>query len=559
MNDRYQQKASGTEKRVQSDQWQFQEEQQRFAMERDNIHRVHLAELEFLFKEKAEAAMAFQKTNAALQSIAKKLKDMEAEHNGCTKVLKLQAACLEIKNKRQERFLQELEAAAVKTKELEDDAVAARRAHVECKYTTEVMQFMKTAFILRNGAEKEAKLYGLEQLSDKLAQENNSLKNSLLDAFKARSSLLAACALLSGALCSLYGRLCATSCQRDILQERVNQHQLLNHKIVSLLYALPAVVERNQDEGRLRQRRAKNLVYAFRRAVIAVLAANRLRALARYSCTFFVWTDGCRGSSGIQVCLGESRGRHPVPYSELWLSSNLLIGTARNCFAQLMDNLSVLMETVQGNARGCRAYLERDSLIERLARGLQRGLPDTAEELRKRDQVLDQQEKLLKDMEKDQKRLWETLQEAERALEQGVKDKELIISQMKAVEAALNEEEVVDNSFYKQLENVSGASAIFLAGNFNLPDIFWELNTAEKRQSRKFLEFAEDNFLSELHSGECLDTESILCLTPTFLPLCYRPDPTAHLTPTQPPCHATHNRFWVINGTSHQPDTNQNQ
>nr|XP_054509348.1 coiled-coil domain-containing protein 171-like [Agelaius phoeniceus] len=736
--------------------------------------------------------MAFQKTNAALQSTAKKLKDMEAEHSVCSKMLKLQASCLEIKNKRQERLLQELEAAAVKIKKLEDDAAAARRAHVECKYTTEVMQLriqeledilneghrgrredfpegiareefrepvnaLETgkkdsqgqrlssgvqrkdqaeegkraqdanatlvvppdSFSLQEGSIREMsillntyqtlanaqvlsrptnvpleelpwaelcallhenvealvsnfskanqrishleyickhktdtmndlqqnqeealekmseqlkaqehwwqkekqylqqqysnvlaefharsqeceetaqkmrqKLYGLEQLSDKLAQENNSLKNSLLDAFKARSSLLAACALLSGALCSLYGRLCATSCQRDILQERVNQHQLLNHKIVSLLYALPAVVERNQDEGRLRQRRAKNLVYVFRRAVIAVLAANRLRALARYSCTFFIWTDGCRGSSGIQVCLGESRGRHPVTRfgeegvdcieavnwlsssnlytaiissiselegvlsnqdSELWLSSNSLIGTARNCFAKLMDNLSVLMETVQGNARGCRAYLERDSLIERLARGLQRvnaqaleagfhdrlpstrniatlqqeifefsrrlhaaevesrslhlqvaecrgafnemqkdaekarrlqtqlseaqqkinqdnvqeelqnalqrehevqlllqeqqqriqelsnrleshsftelskshisptGLPDTAEELRKRDQVLDQQEKLLKDMEQDQKLLWETLGEAERALEQGVK------------------------------------------------------------------------------------------------------------------------------------------
>ncbi|NWZ95808.1 CC171 protein, partial [Nesospiza acunhae] len=61
------------------------------------------------------------------------------------------------------------------------------------------------------------------------------------------------------------------------------------------------------------------------------------------------------------------------------------------------------------------------------------------EELRKRDQALDEQEKLLKDMEQDQKQLWETLEEAERALEQGVKDKELIINQMKAVEAALNE------------------------------------------------------------------------------------------------------------------------
>ncbi|RMC14989.1 hypothetical protein DUI87_07168 [Hirundo rustica rustica] len=36
------------------------------------------------------------------------------------------------------------------------------------------------------------------------------------------------------------------------------------------------------------------------------------------------------------------------------------------------------------------------------------------------------------------------------------------------------------------------------SGDFNLPDICWELNTAEKRQSRKFLECMEDNFLSQL-------------------------------------------------------------
>ncbi|RMC15976.1 hypothetical protein DUI87_08183 [Hirundo rustica rustica] len=61
-----------------------------------------------------------------------------------------------------------------------------------------------------------------------------------------------------------------------------------------------------------------------------------------------------------------------------------------------------------------------------------------------------------------------------------------------------NQEEEVDNLFYKQLGNVSGSSALVLVGDFNLPDICWELNTAEKRQSRKFLESMEDNFLSQL-------------------------------------------------------------
>ncbi|OWK54524.1 Coiled-coil domain-containing protein 171 [Lonchura striata] len=254
------------------------------------------------------------------------------------------------------------------------------------------------------------KLYGLEQIREKLAHENYSMTNTLSNAYKARSSLLAACALLSGALCPLYSRLGAVSCQRDILQEQVKHHRLLNQKIISLLYALPTNVGNSQVEGRLGQRRAKNLVYIFRRAVIAVLAANRLRALAQYSCTFFVWTDGSRGCTGIQVCVGESRGRHMSRFEEegvdciealdwltssnlytviissiseledvlstqdvhSWLSGHSLISAARNCFAKLMDSLSILMETVQGKPCGCRAYLERDSLIQRLARGLHR-------------------------------------------------------------------------------------------------------------------------------------------------------------------------------------------
>ncbi|TRZ14352.1 hypothetical protein HGM15179_012749 [Zosterops borbonicus] len=61
-----------------------------------------------------------------------------------------------------------------------------------------------------------------------------------------------------------------------------------------------------------------------------------------------------------------------------------------------------------------------------------------------------------------------------------------------------NQEEEVDNLFYNQLENVSGSPALVLLGDFNLPDICWELNTAERRQSWKFLEFMEENFLSQL-------------------------------------------------------------
>ncbi|NWY27467.1 CC171 protein, partial [Pheucticus melanocephalus] len=66
-------------------------------------------------------------------------------------------------------------------------------------------------------------------------------------------------------------------------------------------------------------------------------------------------------------------------------------------------------------------------------------LSNAAEELMRRDQVLDHQNRLLKVTEQDQQRLQETLQEAEHAIQQGKIDEELIINHIKAVEAALNE------------------------------------------------------------------------------------------------------------------------
>jgi len=35
-------------------------------------------------------------------------------------------------------------------------------------------------------------------------------------------------------------------------------------------------------------------------------------------------------------------------------------------------------------------------------------------------------------------------------------------------------------------------------GDFNLPDICWKYNTEERKQSRRFLECVEDNFLTQL-------------------------------------------------------------
>lgn len=156
------------------------------------------------------------------------------------------------------------------------------------------------------------KIYVLEKSQEKLALESISVKNTLTQFQKEHSSLLAACALLAGALCPLYGRLCAMSSQRDLLQDQANIYELVNQKIRSLVHALSDDKESNQDEAKLKRRKSQGLIYVFRRAVIAVLAANRLKVLAESSSSLFTWTNGLREGIGITVCVGDCRGKRKL-------------------------------------------------------------------------------------------------------------------------------------------------------------------------------------------------------------------------------------------------------
>jgi len=61
-----------------------------------------------------------------------------------------------------------------------------------------------------------------------------------------------------------------------------------------------------------------------------------------------------------------------------------------------------------------------------------------------------------------------------------------------------NQDEDADEVFYSRLSEVSQLLAFVLMGDFNSPDICWKYNTAERKQSRRFLECVEDNFLTQL-------------------------------------------------------------
>ena len=63
-----------------------------------------------------------------------------------------------------------------------------------------------------------------------------------------------------------------------------------------------------------------------------------------------------------------------------------------------------------------------------------------------------------------------------------------------------NQDEEVDEVFCKMLAEVSQSLALVFVGDFNLPDICWKYNTAERKQSKRFLQCVQDNFLAQLVS-----------------------------------------------------------
>ncbi|NXF88516.1 CC171 protein, partial [Eubucco bourcierii] len=280
------------------------------------------------------------------------------------------------------------------------------------EFHARVQEYQETA---ENNKEK---IYVLEKRREKLALENFSVKNTLTQVQKEHSSLLAACALLAGALYPLYGRSRAVSSQRHLLQDQVNVYELVNERIRTLVHALTGVEEDNQNEAQLKKRKFKGLIHVFRRDVIAVLAANRLKKFAQSSRSLFSWVDDCKGGMRILVCIGESKGKCNLSSRLLqfcftghreeqircveafrWftssnllaavissvtelqdvvnntdpkplLSGHLLVSAARNSFSKLMGNLNVIMETVPSDSSRSTTYLERDSLVQSLAHGL---------------------------------------------------------------------------------------------------------------------------------------------------------------------------------------------
>uniref|UniRef100_A0A671EL16 Coiled-coil domain containing 171 n=1 Tax=Rhinolophus ferrumequinum TaxID=59479 RepID=A0A671EL16_RHIFE len=286
-----------------------------------------------------------------------------------------------------------------------------QKKELELQYSELLLEVQKRAQKFQEIAEKNMeKLNRIEKSHEQLVFENSRIKNVLSQTQKEQTSLLAACALMAGALYPLYSRSCALSTQRDFLQEQVNTFELFKLEVRTLSQALSTVEEKKQEEAKMKKKPFKGWIRVFRKGVIAILAANRLRVLGQSCASLFTWMESFKEGIGILVCTGDPKDKHKFPKHQKeqlrclqalsWLTSSdllaaiitsmaelqevitktdpnsrmcghLLIGAAKNSFAKLMDKIRLAMESLplHSSSRSI-TYVEKDSLVQRLARGL---------------------------------------------------------------------------------------------------------------------------------------------------------------------------------------------
>ncbi|XP_018412997.1 PREDICTED: coiled-coil domain-containing protein 171 [Nanorana parkeri] len=243
-----------------------------------------------------------------------------------------------------------------------------------------------------------------EKTKDQMAIENVRIKNVLINTEKDHKSLLAACALMAGALCPLYSRSCLLAAQKTLLQKEWNSCVDVQREIQNLVQTLSENVDKKKGDSWKKTQHSVHLKLLFRKSAIVVLAAKRLQRLGRSRQSLFTWVEKAKKRPGISVCIGQAQIIQKT-YESMhcneagkWLtntdllsavvtsmselvgllnnkglncsSQRQIIDAARNCFSKLMKKLNVETEyrTVAFGRHSI--YLDTDSLAYRLSHGL---------------------------------------------------------------------------------------------------------------------------------------------------------------------------------------------
>ncbi|XP_074650788.1 coiled-coil domain-containing protein 171-like [Tubulanus polymorphus] len=254
-----------------------------------------------------------------------------------------------------------------------------------------------------------------------LESECSKLRQLLNDNHEQKSGLLSVTALIIGAFYPLYQRYNALTAQCQFLQGQVSQGELLKYQARVLTDTISASLDTEGDLilpfHRAIGRSKYSAILRFRRAVIAVLAANRLIYFSNNTTRLFTSYDMTTGFNSINIVSGSSNKTHiklkgvgvggegkssqsRAGYDTVleWLSSpqllqtlmnstnelqdlvntvrkdggetdpKLVVNAARNSFRKLMDKLPTFFEqSVQDSTAG---FHEKHSLIKNLRVGL---------------------------------------------------------------------------------------------------------------------------------------------------------------------------------------------
>ncbi|ELK29316.1 hypothetical protein MDA_GLEAN10017390 [Myotis davidii] len=226
-----------------------------------------------------------------------------------------------------------------------------QKKELELQYSELLLEVQKRAQKFQEIAEKNTdKLSRIEKSHEQLVLENSRIKNVLSQTQKEQTSLLAACALMAGALYPLYSRSCALSTQRDFLQDQVNTFELFKLEIRTLAQALSTVDEKKQEEAKMKKKPFKGSIRVFRKGVIAILAANRLKVLGQSCASLFTWMESFKDGIGMLVCTGEPKDKHKFPKHQKeqlrclqalsWLTSSDLLAAIIASMAELQEVIS---------------------------------------------------------------------------------------------------------------------------------------------------------------------------------------------------------------------------
>ncbi|KAG8455058.1 hypothetical protein GDO86_001324, partial [Hymenochirus boettgeri] len=317
----------------------------------------------------------------------------------------------------------------------------------------------------------------LEKTKDQMALENVHIKNLLINTEKDHKSLLAACALMVGALYPLYSRACLLRTQKHFLENQVNICLQVNNEIQMLVEMLSENEEKYPNAAKMSKKQCKGIL-RFRIAVIVVLAVNRLFHFGRSCTSLFTWRESSVIGTGILVCTGCTKDLKKIPskqceqmhYQEVlnWFTSSDLLAAvvssmtellgvlnktdlesqsqssviqnaAKKSFSKLMKKLSNVMENETFYFKRTVSYADPDSLLCRLAVGFQRisnkhsdfkvantssvmKLCEAKLKLHKKDQYLHHMSRKLVQLEQDKHRLEDSIRDAENALGMAAKD-----------------------------------------------------------------------------------------------------------------------------------------